>query len=295
MENRKSGLWQKIKPWLIILSAIPAILLVILVLQIIAGLLFSLFADTKMLDFQAISESFPIVWQIVSFSIQLLVFFSVVRFYWVKIFKYPFTSIGFERSKTVVKELGQGFLTGVFLLGVIFIVLLLTNQIEVTSIQFSLKYFLFYIFMYLVVGFNEELLFRGYLLGATMKLANKYIVLLLFAFLFSLLHFLTNDFSIIPVVNIFLAGLILGIYYIHTERLWFSISLHFTWNFLQGPVFGSHVSGGTDEHTIITQNVLGQDWITGGEFGFEGSAIMTIIVIPLILLFHFYLKKQQAQ
>ncbi len=294
MENQKTGLWQKIKPWLIILSAIPAILLVVILLQIVVGLLFSLITGTKVLDFEAINEAYPTIWQIISYTIQFLAFYSVVRLYWVKIFKYPFISIGFERTETVVKELIQGFLTGVFLIGVIFILLLLTNQIEVTSIHFSLKYFLFYIFMYLIVGFNEELLFRGYLLGTTMKLANKYTVLLLFAFLFSLAHFLSNDFSILPVINIFLAGLILGIYYIHTKRLWYSISLHFTWNFFQGPVLGSNVSGGTDEHTIITQNVLGQDWITGGDFGFEGSVIMTIILIPLILLFHFYLKKQQA-
>ncbi len=187
----------------------------------------------------------------------------------------------------------MGFLTGIFLLGVIFTVLLLSHQIEVTTVQFSLKYFLVYIFIYLVVAFNEELLFRGYLLGTTMKLANKYTVLLLFASLFSLVHFLSNEFEPLPIINIFLAGIILGIYYIHTNRLWFSIALHFSWNFFQGPVFGSNVSGSSRGHSIITQELLGQNWITGGDFGFEGSIIMTIVLIPLILFLEIYLRKQK--
>jgi membrane protease YdiL (CAAX protease family) len=44
-------------------------------------------------------------------------------------------------------------------------------------------------------------------------------------------------------LNIFLAGIFLGAYYINRRNLWFPIGLHFAWNFCQGSVFGFEVSG----------------------------------------------------
>ena len=292
MESPKISLWSKIKPWLVILSAIPAWMLIFVFLQTLLGLIYEEIWGKDVISQTAQSGNFNPIWDMITYANQFVTMFFVVWIYWVKFFNYKFPKIGFERTTTFVKELLLGFLTGVILLGVIFLILLLTNQMEITSLQFSIKYFLFHVFIYAIVAYNEELLFRGYLLGATMKLANKYLVLIVFAFVFSFAHAFNANFQIIPAVNIFLAGIILGIYYIHTKRLWYSISLHFTWNFLQGPVFGSNVSGGKDEHTIITQNITGKDWITGGEFGFEGSVLMTVILIVLILTFELYFRKK---
>ncbi len=245
-------------------------------------------------EIHIVQERFPLYWTLFSFTIQLLALLFIVKIYWINIFKNKFLSVGFERPKTMVKELVQGLLLGVILISLIFFLLLITKQIAIESVQFSSGYFLYYVLLYLLVGFNEELLFRGYLLGTTMKLANKYLVLILFASLFSFVHFITNDFSLIPVLNIFLAGIVLGIYYIHTKRLWFSIGLHFTWNFFLGPVFGSNVSGTKTEQGIITQKIIGEKWITGGDFGFEGSALMTLFLILIILYIEFHFGKHTA-
>ena len=282
----------KIKTWLIILSAIPAFLIIIVLLQLVFGAVFALITGHKLTDTAVLSRDFPMIWNLGTMFNQVLAVIAVVQIYWVKIFKNSFRSIGFQFSGSTGKELLQGFFTGIFLIGAIFLVLLLTQQIEVSDIQFSIKFFFYHLLLFLLVGINEELLFRGYLLGTTMKLANKYVVLCIFALLFSFVHFLTNDFSLFPIINIFLAGIILGQYYIHTKRLWYSISLHFTWNFFQGPVFGSNVSGNENLQSIIQQNLLGKEWITGGSFGFEGSAVMTGLLILLIIFFEVYLRKK---
>ncbi|WP_167608881.1 CPBP family intramembrane glutamic endopeptidase [Maribellus sediminis] len=281
----------KIKNWLIILSAIPVFLIILVLLQLAFGAILALVTNHELLDIAALDRDYPMTWQLSEVTSQVLAVLAVVFIYWVKIYKNPFNTIGFQQTAATGKELLQGFLTGIFLIGIIFLALLYTNQIEVTGIQFSRQFFFFHILLYLLVGVNEELLFRGYLLGTTMKLANKYVVLCIFALLFSFVHFSTNDFSLFPITNIFLAGIILGQYYIHTKRLWYSISLHFTWNFFQGPVFGSNVSGNNNLQSIIQQNPIGKEWITGGSFGFEGSAIMTGLLILLIIYFEFYLRK----
>ena len=151
--------------------------------------------------------------------------------------------------------------------------------------------------VFLFVGFNEEMITRGYLMGSIKKLSNKVFALVLVAVLFSLMHIFNDNFSLVPFLNIFLAGIFLGVVYVYTERLWFAISLHFTWNFFQGCVFGSPVSG-----NIMSQSSLLLEkphdgmtsWLTGGSFGFEGTvfcSVIYLITILAILIWHCHNEK----
>ena len=114
---------------------------------------------------------------------------------------------------------------------------------------------------------------------------NKYYALILSSVLFSLMHIINANLTMIGVVNLFLAGILLGIYYIHKTNLWFPIGMHLTWNFFQGPVFGYKVSGFQTE-SILTQEIQGNSIITGGAFGFEGSILATLLSIIMIILIH---------
>jgi len=295
MNIENSGTRPKYVTWLIILSAIPAYIVILVVLTIITGIVVALVTNTAFSDLGSIGQEYEMFSQFATQINQLIAVIIIVNVYWVKIFKNSFVSIGFRDIGTAGKEILQGFLTGVFLIGSIFLTLYLSRQIEVTGIEFSVWYFIFYLVLFVLVGINEELLFRGYLLGTTIKLANKYLVLAIFALLFSLVHFLSNEFSLFPILNIFLAGIILGLYYIHTQRLWYSISLHFTWNFLLGPVMGSNVSGNETSHSVVQQNMLGKDWVTGGTFGFEGSAVMTVILVLLITGTEIYFRYKNIE
>ncbi len=96
-------------------------------------------------------------------------------------------------------------------------------------------------------------------------------------------------------INLFLAGLILGAAYIYARNLWFSISLHLFWNFIQGPILGFNVSG-MNMDTLIVFNSKGSDLITGGDFGFEGSIICTILeLISLIGILYYFRRKNTSQ
>jgi membrane protease YdiL (CAAX protease family) len=69
----------------------------------------------------------------------------------------------------------------------------------------------------IVVAFVEELLFRGYLLNNLLQSVNKWGALSITAALFSLFHGSNPDISLFAVVNIFLAGILLGVNYIFTR------------------------------------------------------------------------------
>lgn len=277
--------WRKLKPWLIILSAIPAFVILAIVLQYGLGGGLSLILGFGF-SIEEANEAYPILFRYYDLIGTILLGILFIWIYWVKIQKNSFVSIGFQNKKRLLKESLGGIITGTILISVTFFSLLIFSQIEIVKINFQLELILFPLLSFIVTGFFEETIFRGYLVGSIMKLANKYLALILVAMPFSIAHFVNgiNTFSLIPTLNIFLAGILLGVVYIHTNRLWFPIAIHFIWNFLLGPVCGSPVSGVPQEHSIIEIDMVGSSYLTGGDFGFEGSVIMTVLIIILILI-----------
>ena len=188
-----------------------------------------------------------------------------------------FTSIGLEFSG-YKDDFISGLLIGFGLIVIGFGILLIFNFISIASLQFSFIDQLFYLCLFAVVSLNEEIAMRGYILQNLSSSFNKYIALALSSLIFMVMHIGNPNMSVIPLFNLFLAGLFLGIYCIHRKNLWFPIGAHFTWNYFQGPVLGFEVSGNVVD-SIFIQSLAGSDLITGGQFGFEGSIILTTFMI----------------
>tara|TARA_X000000368_G_C22926026_1_gene665324 strand:+ start:191 stop:1063 length:873 start_codon:yes stop_codon:yes gene_type:complete len=188
-----------------------------------------------------------------------------------------FTSIGLEFSG-YKDDFISGLLIGFGLIVMGFGILLIFNFISIASLQFSFIDQLFYLCLFAVVSLNEEIAMRGYILQNLSSSFNKYIALALSSLVFMVMHIGNPNMSAIPLFNLFLAGLFLGIYCIHRKNLWFPIGAHFTWNYFQGPVLGFEVSGNVVD-SIFIQSLAGSDLITGGQFGFEGSIILTTFMI----------------
>jgi membrane protease YdiL (CAAX protease family) len=204
--------------------------------------------------------------------------------------KLPFKALGFQ-WKGHRAEMGLGLITGTVLMGLGTLCLLLLHQVEFIKPDFYLSYFICVPFSMIMVAFAEEIVLRGYVLRNLMESCNKYIALVLSSLLFSLLH-LSNvaggDLSWFLLLQIFLAGILIGLPYIYTKNLWFSIALHFSWNFVQGYVFGFNVSG-NEFYSLIGQQRVEDNFLNGGTFGFEGSILCTILIlaaiVPVFLLF----------
>ena len=188
-----------------------------------------------------------------------------------------FTSIGLEFSG-YKDDFVSGLLLGIGLIVLGFGTLYIFNFLSVASIQFSLIDQLFYLSLFAVVSLNEEIAIRGYILQNLSSSFNKYIALVLSSLVFMIMHIGNPNMSAVPLFNLFLAGLLLGVYCIHKNNLWFPIGAHITWNYFQGPVLGFEVSG-NDVDSIFIQSLSGSELITGGEFGFEGSIILTVLMI----------------
>jgi len=207
--------------------------------------------------------------------------------------KRSFISLGFD-WKGYSNEAGLGFFGALVILGIGSLILIASGYISFVSASLNITALFIEIAIMVVVAFIEELLFRGYLLNNLLQSVNKWVALAITSILFALFHEANPDVTVFAIINIVLAGLLLGLNYIFTKNLWFGICFHFAWNYFQGPVLGYDVSG-LKLSSIVQQTVSGPDVWTGGPFGFEGSLLCPLLFVISIAVFTFlFLRRYQA-
>lgn len=202
----------------------------------------------------------------------------------------PVKSLGFH-WQTFQPDALTGFCLGLALLGAGSLVLLASHNLEWTAAHFVPADLFTGLVLMVVIAFTEEMVFRGYILNNLMESMNKWAALGVSAALFTFAHGSNPGISFIAVINLLLAGLLLGINFIYTRNIWFAICFHFSWNFLQGPVLGYEVSG-LPLQSVLQPSLQGPWWITGGSFGLEGSFVATgLLLFALLLLYAAYEKR----
>ena len=187
-----------------------------------------------------------------------------------------------------------GITLAVAMLGLATLILRVTGHLKWTDILFDDKTLLVALGDLLLVAFYEEIIFRGYILNNLLESFNKWTALGISAALFTLFHLGNPGFDFLSVLNLLAIGTLLGLNYLYTRNLWFSICFHFAWNFFEGPVLGYPVSGIHFE-TLLQTEMNGDENITGGAFGLEGSVIILVICIFAIIAHYIILQKKAAR
>lgn len=198
--------------------------------------------------------------------------------------KRPFVAVGIPFNRSMVRELGQGLLFGGLMMSGIFAIEsaagIVHLEYRVLSFGEQAGIFANAAFLYIVVGYGEEFLFRGYLFQSFVEGTNKWIATIAVSLLFAIAHAKNPNASTFGLINVGLAGVWLAIGYFKTRALWLSIGMHISWNFAQGFVYGYPVSGTTsDKEQIVHAVVNGPVWLTGGTFGPEGGALATGMLV----------------
>jgi membrane protease YdiL (CAAX protease family) len=127
----------------------------------------------------------------------------------------------------------------------------------------------------------EELLFRGFVFRVTQTAFGTWIAVAISAVLFGLVHAANPGSTVFSSIAVGLeAGVLLAIAYAVTNRLWLPIGIHTGWNYAEGTIFGTSVSGADVKSTLLHGTLTGNPLLTGGAFGVEAS----IVAIPVCLI-----------
>jgi membrane protease YdiL (CAAX protease family) len=142
-----------------------------------------------------------------------------------------------------------------------------------------------FVVMGLGAGIMEEIVFRGIFFRLVEEGLGTWAALALSAALFGAVHLSNPNATAWSSIAIAIeAGLLLGMAYAWSRSLWFVMALHASWNFTQGSLLGIPVSG-FDVKGLMVAKTHGSAWLSGGEFGAEGSVLTVAICTSLALWF----------
>jgi uncharacterized protein len=199
--------------------------------------------------------------------------------------KRPIISLGLLPGPHVVTDILVGIVISFFQIGLIFLLEISLGWTKFAGFAWQLDSMpnvigglSLWLIIFLVVGWQEELLSRGYHLQTLESGLNLFWGVILSSCVFGILHIFNPGATWISTLGIILAGLFLALGYLLTRQLWLSIGLHIGWNFFEGVVFGFPVSGLEPFH-LLRHTVSGPVLWTGGVFGPEAG----LLVIPALL------------
>ena len=207
---------------------------------------------------------------------------QLTSIYWVWIFhtvvnKQSFNSLGLKLNG-FKKDLIYGLLIGFGIMIAGISILYSYNPKPFEPIQFSLNLHLLYVIILSLAAFGQEIAFRGFVLQTLSDSMNRYLAIgltsLAYVFIQAHIGVWGIDFNMIiiqPLVsfNLFLFGVLLGLFCTYRKNLWFAISMNFSWAYFSGPICNSWTM-------MPLETVFGDSL---NHYNLNGSFLLTVIFL----------------
>lgn len=211
------------------------------------------------------------------FGVGILVLYMLVRRYFEGSWPIDLNLFEDARQNLAIRNLGFGLLLGLVYFAVVTAVISLCGCYRIAAYHFDSTAFFSSLATFFVVAVGEEVLFRGIIYRLIDQKWGMWPSLIVSALLFGFTHIFNDNATVWSSVAISIeAGLFLAVIYKFTGSLWAPIGLHWSWNFIQGPVLGFAVSGNGTK-SVFDAAISGPDIISGGPFGAEASIVACLI------------------
>lgn len=144
--------------------------------------------------------------------------------------------------------------------------------------------------VFALAAVGEEVVYRALMLtGLSCLLRRPVFALLVSSVMFGLVHLAGSpDATMISVTSNAMGGLMYGVAFLRSGRIWLPVGIHFAWNFVQASLCGFPTSDNTDYSGAVAHVVIqGAQWLSGGAYGPEGSVIslaFRAMIIGVVLL-----------
>ena len=146
---------------------------------------------------------------------------------------------------------------------------------------------------FLLVGFSEEFLFRGYIqyrLGEGMGFWPAAVSL---SVAFGAVHLRNPGEGVIGAASVAITGLVFAFALRRTGNLWLAVGWHASFDFGETFLFSVPDSVQLYDQHLSNAVLHGKDWLTGGSVGPEGSvfSFLTLGISALLIHVFFPAKK----
>lgn len=181
------------------------------------------------------------------------------------------------------KLFGVGLLAGFAMNALCILAAWLHGDIVLSVGRFRPLYLLAALVCVCVQSGAEELVTRGYMMGAIRDRYNVWVAAAVNSLFFGALHLLNPGITVLSFVNVVAVGFALSVVMIKLESLWFCIAMHTAWNFSQSIFFGLPNSGIVSEGSFFHLDAARDSVLYSAAFGVEGAITTTLVLLALTL------------
>ncbi|MCP5060917.1 MAG: CPBP family intramembrane metalloprotease, partial [Ignavibacteriae bacterium] len=204
-------------------------------------------------------------------------------FLWIRFFEgRSISSLGFIKEGAVKSYL-SGFAFGIILNTIVVLIMAMFGSIEIAAESTNITgvnaigIVVLFLFGFVVQGAGEEILSRGWMFQVIGARYKPWIGVLITSIFFALIHLGNSGVNPASVINLILVAVLLILFVMNEGSLWFACAWHSAWNWTLGNFYGLSVSGKGDVVSIFDLNTTGNELISGGGFGPEGSLVTTFV------------------
>jgi membrane protease YdiL (CAAX protease family) len=138
--------------------------------------------------------------------------------------------------------------------------------------------------VFLVVGFFEELLLRGYAQATLARSLGFWPAAVLLSCLFAAMHARNPGETPLGLAAVCCFGLFFSFTLKRTGNLWLAIGFHASWDWAESFFYGVPNSGTLVTGHLLTASFSGPAWLSGGSAGPEGSVMVLAVLAGASLM-----------
>ena len=141
----------------------------------------------------------------------------------------------------------------------------------------------------------EELITRGYMMGALRKRYPVWVAIAVNALFFGALHLASPGITVLSFLNIVLVAVALSLVMFYFGSIWLCIAVHTAWNYTQNFLFGLPNSGIVSEGSFLHLDAARDSVFYDAAFGIEGSLSAVLVLAVFAVCVVLYAKKKGLQ
>ena len=209
----------------------------------------------------------------------------------------PFAGIGLPRARWL-RDLAAGCAVGFCMIGLLVAGLLAFGfgRLEPPTAGFAvaLRSGLEWAVAALLIGFTEEIAFRGYLFAILRERYGFWIGALVVTGLFMSAHGHNPDENLIGLLTTAVVSVLFCLAILRTCAVWWVIGCHAAWDWAESYFFGSADSGMYSSGRLFTLLPHGNAYLSGGTDGPEGSLLCLVVLIAVILALPLLIRRRSG-
>jgi membrane protease YdiL (CAAX protease family) len=197
-------------------------------------------------------------------------------------------------DRHALRHFGAGLAWGFLALSALVGLLIVSGHLTLAGITettpIALRYAVQWGCAFFSVGLFEESLSRGYLQATLTRGFGFWPAAVLLSVLFGAAHYGNPGESPIGLIGAGAAGFVFCYSLWRSGSLWWGIGFHTTWDWAQSYFYGTADSATVSLGRLHTAQPMGADWLSGGKVGPEGSVLVFVVLLAVIVVIRWTLR-----